>query len=184
MIKKGFDPTLDRLRSISQEGKKWIAELESKERLRTGISSLKIRYNNVFGYYIEVTKPNLPAVPSHYMRKQTLVNAERFITQELQEYETQVLNAEEEKDALEYQIFLQVLARVAAVTPKIQKIAHALAEFDVLAALAEAAERNGYCRPHLDGGDGLKIAEGRHPILERMGLDERFVPNDLSHEFG
>jgi len=179
LIKKGFDPALDRLRSVSHEGKKWIAELESKERLRTGISSLKIRYNNVFGYYIEVTKPNLSAVPSHYMRKQTLVNAERFITQELQEYETQVLNAEEEKDALEYQIFLQVLSRVAAVTPKIQKTAHALAEFDVLAALAEAAERNGYCRPHLDGGDGLKIAEGRHPILERMGLDERFVPNDL-----
>jgi DNA mismatch repair protein MutS len=179
LIKKGFDPTLDRLRSVSHEGKKWIAELESKERLRTGISSLKIRYNNVFGYYIEVTKPNLPAVPPHYMRKQTLVNAERFITQELQEYETQVLNAEEEKDALEYQIFLQVLGRVASVTPKIQKIAHALAEFDVLSALAEAAERNGYCRPHLDGGDGLKVAEGRHPILERTGLDERFVPNDL-----
>jgi DNA mismatch repair protein MutS len=179
LIKKGFDPALDRLRAISHEGKRWIAELESKERLRTGISSLKIRYNNVFGYYIEVTKPNLPAVPSHYMRKQTLANAERFITQELQEYETQVLNAEEERDALEYQIFLQVLGQIASVTPKIQEIAHALAEIDVLSALAEAAERNGYRRPHLDEGDGVKISEGRHPILERIGFEERFVPNDI-----
>jgi DNA mismatch repair protein MutS len=179
LIKRGFDPGLDHLREVSHQGKKWIAELETKERMHTGISSLKIRYNNVFGYYIEVTKPNLPAVPAHYVRKQTLTNAERFITQELQEYETQVLNAEEQKEALEYQIFLQVLGRVASVMPQLQKIAQALAEVDALSALAEVAERNGYCRPQLDEGNGLRIWEGRHPVLERMGLEERFVPNDL-----
>ncbi|MGD0626011.1 MAG: DNA mismatch repair protein MutS [Thermodesulfobacteriota bacterium] len=179
LIKAGFDPALDHLREVSHQGKKWIAELETGERMRTGISSLKIRYNNVFGYYIEVTKPNLSAVPAHYMRKQTLTNAERFITQELQEYETQVLNAEEEKEALEYQIFLKVLGRVASVIPQIQKIAQALAEVDALSALAEVAERNGYCRPQLDEGNGLRILEGRHPVLERVGLEDRFVPNDL-----
>jgi len=179
LIKRGFDPALDRLREISHEGKKWIAELESKERMRTGIPSLKIRYNNVFGYYIEVTKPNLPAVPTHYMRKQTLTNAERFITQELQEYETQVLSAEEQKDSLEYQIFLQVLGRVASVIPRIQQAAQSVAEVDVLSALAEVAERNRYFRPQLEEGDGLRILEGRHPVLERMTLEERFVPNDL-----
>ena len=180
LIKKGFDSTLDRLREISREGKRWIADLETKERMRTGISSLKVRYNKVFGYYIEVTKPNLPAVPSHYMRKQTLSNAERFITQELQEYETQVLNAEEEKETLEYQIFLQVLEKVSAEVPKIQRIAQALAEIDVLSALAEVGERYGYNRPQFNEGDSLAISEGRHPVLERMGLEERFVPNDLA----
>lgn len=180
LIKKGFDSTLDRLREISREGKRWIADLETKERMRTGISSLKVRYNKVFGYYIEVTKPNLPSVPSHYMRKQTVSNAERFITQELQEYETQVLNAEEEKETLEYQIFLQVLEKVSAEVPKIQRIAQALAEIDVLSALAEVGERYGYNRPQLNEGDSLAISEGRHPVLERMGLEERFVPNDLA----
>jgi len=180
LIKQGFDPALDRLREISREGKRWIADLEAKERMRTGISSLKVRYNKIFGYYIEVTKPNLPAVPSHYMRKQTLSNAERFITQELQEYETQVLNAEEEKESLEYQIFLQVLGKVSAEVPKIQRIAQALGEIDVLSALAEVAERYGYNRPQFNEGDSLTILEGRHPVLERMGLEERFVPNDLA----
>jgi DNA mismatch repair protein MutS len=180
LIKKGFHGELDRLRAMSHEGKKWIAELETRERVRTGISSLKIRYNRVFGYYIEITKANLPAVPSHYMRKQTLANAERFITQELQEYETQVLQAEEQKDELEYEIFLQILERVGAQIPTLQKIAHALAEVDVLAALGEVAERYHYCRPNLEESDRLVIMEGRHPVLERMTLDERFVPNDLT----
>ncbi len=179
LIKKGFDERLDRLRSLSHEGKKWIADLEARERVRTGISSLKVRYNRVFGYYIEVTKPNLPAVPPHFIRKQTLANAERFITQELQEYETQVLSAEEEKHAIEYEIFQDIVRRVAAVVPQIQQNAQALAEIDVLAGLAEAAEQNGYCRPELDEGETIRIAEGRHPVLERMALNERFVPNDL-----
>lgn len=180
LIKRGFDPDLDRLREASQEGKKWIAELEAKERLRTGISSLKVRYNRVFGYYLEVTKANLAAVPPHYMRKQTLANAERFITQELQDYETRVLTAEEQKDEREYQIFQQILAQVAAVVPALQRASQALAEADVLAGLAEVAERNGYSRPRLHEGDSLQIQEGRHPVLERMALEERFVPNDLA----
>ena len=180
LIKKGFHGELDRLRGMSQEGKKWIAELETRERVRTGISSLKIRYNRVFGYYIEITKANLPAVPSHYMRKQTLANAERFITQELQEYESQVLQAEEQKDELEYQIFLQILERVGAEISALQKIGRALAEVDVLAALGEVAERYHYCRPNLEESDRLVIVEGRHPVLERMTLNERFVPNDLT----
>ncbi len=179
LIKKGFDAALDRFRNVSKEGKTWIADLETKERLRTGISSLKVRFNRVFGYYIEVTKANLSAVPSHYMRKQTLSNAERFITQELQEYETQVLQAEEQTEALEYQLFLQVLKEVAAQVPRIQGIAQALAEIDVLLSLAEVAERYGYFRPQLNEGDTLLISEGRHPVLERIALEERFVPNDI-----
>jgi DNA mismatch repair protein MutS len=179
LIKKGFDATLDRYRQLSREGKGWIADLEAKERMRTGISSLKVRFNKVFGYYIEVTKPNLPAVPPHYMRKQTLANAERFITQELQEYETQVLQAEEQTEALEYELFLRVLKQVSAQIPRIQRIAQSLAEVDVLSGLAEMAERCGYNRPQMDEGGGLMIVEGRHPVLERMSRDERFVPNDL-----
>lgn len=179
LIKKGFDAALDRFRNVSKEGKTWIADLETKERMRTGISSLKVRFNGVFGYYIEVTKANLSAVPSHYMRKQTLSNAERFITQELQEYETQVLQAEEQTEALEYQLFLQVLKEVAAQVPRIQGIAQALAEIDVLSSLAEVAERYGYFRPQVNEGDTLLISEGRHPVLERIALEERFVPNDI-----
>ena len=179
IIKKGFDPSLDRLRESSHEAKKWIAELETQERMRTGISSLKVRYNRVFGYYIEVTKSNLAVVPSHYMRKQTLSNAERYITQELQEYETRVLTAEEQENSLEYEIFLRILKQVASRGRPIQRAAQILSEVDVLSALAEVAETNGYCRPHLDEGDTLRIVEGRHPVLERMRLEERFVPNDL-----
>ncbi len=179
IIKKGFDPSLDRLRESSHEAKKWIAELETQERMRTGISSLKVRYNRVFGYYIEVTKSNLAAVPSHYMRKQTLANAERYITQELQEYETRVLTAEEQENSLEHEIFLRILKQVASRGRPIQRAAQILSEVDVLSALGEIAERNGYCRPQLDEGDALKIVEGRHPVLERMRLEERFVPNDL-----
>ncbi len=179
IIKRGFDSSLDRLRESSHEGKKWIAELETQERVRTGISSLKVRYNRVFGYYIEVTKSNLAAVPPHYMRKQTLANAERFITQELQEYETRVLTAEEQKNSLEYEIFLQIVKQVGDRGRDIQKAAQILSEVDVLSALAEKAERNGYCRPRLDEGEAFRIVEGRHPVLERMPLEERFVPNDL-----
>jgi DNA mismatch repair protein MutS len=179
LIKKGFNATLDRYRDMGREGKGWIADLEAKERMRTGISSLKVRFNRVFGYYIEITKANLSSVPSHYMRKQTLANAERFITPELQEYETQVLQAEEQSEALEYQLLQEVLKKVAAEVPRIQLSAQALAEVDALAALAEVADRYGYNRPQLDEGDSLVIVEGRHPVLERISLDERFVPNDL-----
>ncbi len=179
LIKKGFDGQLDHLREISSQGKKWIAELEAKERLRTGISSLKVRYNKVFGYYIEVTKPNLSLVPGHYIRKQTLANAERYITPELQEYEEQVLSAEEKKDALEYEIFKQILRNTAQQVGKLQKIAQALAEVDVFQSFAEVAEKGNYCCPTLDESLILKIGEGRHPVLERVARDEPFVPNDL-----
>ena len=179
IIKPGFDANLDHLREMATKGKKWIVELESRERLATGIGSLKVRYNRVFGYYIEVTKPNLASVPSRYIRKQTLANAERFITEELQEYETQVLTAEEQKDALEYEIFQQTLGKVSEVIPRIQKMASALAEIDVLGSLADVAEQNRYCRPVLDAENHLQIREGRHPVLEQASLDERFVPNDL-----
>ncbi len=179
LIKAGFDKALDGYREIGREGKGGIADLEAKERMRTGISSLKVRFNRVFGYYIEVTKPNLPSVPAHYMRKQTLANAERFITQELQEYETRVLQAEEQIEALEYQLFREVLAQVARELPSIQETARNVAEIDVLAALAEVADRYGYTRPKVDEGETLSISEGRHPVLERIYMDERFVPNDL-----
>lgn len=179
LIKKGYEAQLDQLREICWQGKKWIAELEAKERLRTGISSLKVRYNKVFGYYIEVTKPNLSLVPANYMRKQTLANAERYITPELQEYETQVLTAEEKKDSLEYEIFKKILKKTAGQVEKIQKIAQALAEVDVLLSFAEIAERYNYCCPYLDESLIIQINEGRHPVLERLSLDEPFVPNDL-----
>ncbi len=179
LIKAGFDMALDGYREIGREGKGGIADLEASERMRTGISSLKVRFNRVFGYYIEVTKPNLPSVPPHYMRKQTLANAERFITQELQEYETRVFQAEEQIEALEYQLFREVLAQVARELPSIQESAQNIAEIDVLAALAEVADRYGYIRPKVDEGETLSISEGRHPVLERIYLDERFVPNDL-----
>jgi len=179
LIKPEFDSNLDHLREIATKGKKWIVELESRERLATGISSLKVRYNRVFGYYLEVTKSNLSAVPSRYLRKQTLINAERFITQELQEYETQVLTAEEQKDALEYEIFKKILQEAGTRVSQIQRMAAALAEIDVLSGLAEVAEQNGYCRPVLSSENILEIREGRHPVLEKLSLDERFVPNDL-----
>ncbi|MBP1717928.1 MAG: mismatch repair protein MutS [Deltaproteobacteria bacterium] len=179
LIKPGFDSNLDHLWEIATKGKKWIVELESRERLATGISSLKVRYNRVFGYYLEVTKPNLAAVPPRYLRKQTLTNAERFITQELQEYETQVLTAEEQKDALEYEIFQKILQEAGTRISQIQRMAAALAEIDVLSGLAEVAEQNRYCRPVLSPENILEIREGRHPVLEKLLLDERFVANDL-----
>ncbi|HSR12215.1 MAG TPA: DNA mismatch repair protein MutS, partial [Thermodesulfobacteriota bacterium] len=139
-----------------------------------------VRYNQVFGYYIEVTKPNLPSVPPHYIRKQTVANAERFITQELQEMEARVLQAEEQTEALEYQLFLRILETAQSRVPRIQAIARAVSEIDALASLAEVAERNGYCRPEVNEGDALVISDGRHPVLEKIAPDERFVPNDIS----
>jgi DNA mismatch repair protein MutS len=179
IIKKGFDADLDHLREISHQGKRWIANLESQERHRTGIASLKVRYNKVFGYYIEVTKPNLSAVPAHYIRKQTLANAERFITPELQEYEHQVLTAEEKKIALEWEIFQRILAETKQWIPQIQSISQVLAQIDIFCGLAEVAEQHGYCRPVVTDRNQLIIVEGRHPVLERSALSERFVPNDL-----
>ena len=169
IIKPNYDKELDELREIGKEGKGWILQLEAEERKKTGISSLKIRYNQVFGYYIEVTKSNLHLVPDRYIRKQTLVNAERFITPELKEFETKVLGAEEAICQLEYRIFEEIRKRVSEATPRLQKTASAIALIDVLGSLAEMADRYDYIRPVVDEGDEIIIRDGRHPVLERMG---------------
>ena len=178
IIKPKYDKELDALREIGREGKGWILQLEAAERKKTGISSLKVRYNQVFGYYIEVTKSNLHLVPDQYIRKQTLVNAERFITPELKEFETKVLGAEEAICQLEYRLFEEIRKRVSDETPRLQKTASAIAIIDILGSMAEIADRYNYIQPIVDEGDGIIIRDGRHPVLERAGLSERFVPND------
>jgi DNA mismatch repair protein MutS len=178
IIKPNYDKELDELRAIGKEGKGWILQLEAKERKATGISSLKVRYNQVFGYYIEVTKSNLHLVPNHYIRKQTLVNAERFITPELKEFEAKVLGAEEAICQLEYRLFEDIRKKVSDATPRLQKTASAIAIIDILASMADIADRYDYIRPIVDEGDEIVILDGRHPVLERMGLSERFIPND------
>ncbi|MGD0919169.1 MAG: DNA mismatch repair protein MutS [Thermodesulfobacteriota bacterium] len=178
IIKPSYDKELDALRDIGREGKGWILRLEVKERKETGISSLKVRYNQVFGYYIEVTKTNLHLVPDRYIRKQTLVNAERFITPELKEFESKVLGAEEAICQLEYRLFEDIRKKVSDETPKLQKTASAIAVIDILASWAEIADRYRYVKPLVNEGDEIVIRDGRHPVLERMGLSERFVPND------
>ena len=177
LIKKGHSAELDGLRAISTEGKGFIAAIEQRERERTGITTLKVSYNRVFGYYIEVTKPNLPNVPPDYIRKQTMTNAERFITPELKEYEEKVLGAEEKILDLEFRLFQEVREQVAVQTVRIQDMARRLATLDCLASLAEAAAKNTYVRPVVDDGDALRIVEGRHPVIEQLS-EERFVPND------
>ena len=179
IIKSKFNQELDDLRAISREGKGWILQLEAEERKKTGISSLKIRYNQVFGYYIEITKSNLQSVPDRYLRKQTLVNGERYITPELKEFETKVLGAEEEICRLEYRIFEEIRKRVSEATPRLQKTASAIALVDVLSSLSEVADRYGYMRPLVDDGPSVRVQDGRHPVIERMAFQERFVPNDI-----
>ena len=178
LIRSGYNAQLDDLREVARGGKKWIAELEQKERQRTGIKSLRVGYNSVFGYYIEVTHANRHMVPDHYIRKQTLRNAERYITPELKEWESKVLGAEERSCALEYELFCEVRQQVAGYAPRLLETARALAELDVLATLAEVAAVRGYVRPVVDDSDVIDIRQGRHPVVEAMLLDERFVPND------
>ncbi|MGQ9509606.1 MAG: DNA mismatch repair protein MutS [Thermodesulfobacteriota bacterium] len=178
IIKSGYHQELDELREIGRQGKTYILELEAEERRKTGIASLKIRHNQVFGYYIEVTKSNLHLVPEHYIRKQTLVHAERFITPELKEFETKVLGAQEAICQLEYRLFEEIREKIGGVTVRLRKTSQALSILDVLASLAEIADRYNYVRPKVDEGDEIFISEGRHPIVERMNLSERFVPND------
>ena len=178
LIKKGYDAELDELRSISSEGKGWIAGIEQRERERTGISSLKVSYNRVFGYYIEVSNARRESVPQDYIRKQTLTNAERFITPELKEYEEKVLGAEEKILDKEFRLFQQVRDSVAQATVRIQDMAGKLAVLDCIASLAETAAKNNYNRPVILEGDTLTIIEGRHPIIEQLSAEERFIPND------
>jgi DNA mismatch repair protein MutS len=178
-IRDGVDKELDELRRISRSGKQVIAELEERERARTGISSLKVRYNRVFGYYIEVSKSNLHAVPPDYHRKQTIAGGERFITPALKEYEEKVVGADERILDREVELFDEVRSRVAAESARIQESARALAELDTLAALAETATLSNYIKPHVHEGDELAITDGRHPVVERR-CNGAFVPNDVA----
>ena len=179
IIREGYDQEVDRLIALSRDGKKNIAALEAAERQRTGIASLKVGYNSVFGYYIEVTKANTHLVPSDYVRKQTLVNAERYINESLKEYEQEVLSADERRIQREYDLFCDVRSTVSSRIGLIQKTASCLADLDVLCSLAEVAQRYDYCRPEVDDGYVIDIRDGRHPVVERMDLEERFVPNDV-----
>jgi DNA mismatch repair protein MutS len=179
VIRTGYDEELDRLLSLSREAKKWIARLEADERQKTGITSLKVGYNKVFGYYLAVSKANLASVPDRYIRKQTLINAERYITEELKEYETQVLTADERRIRLEEKLFLALRAKVASQGERIQTTAAVIAQLDVLAALAEVANHRNYCRPRIDDGPEIHIVEGRHPVVEAALPQGNFVPNDV-----
>lgn len=179
LIQPGYHPPLDELRRAATEGKDWIAALQQKEIERTGIASLKIRYNSVFGYFIEVTRANLDKVPPDYIRKQTIANGERFYTEELKRVEHQILGAEEKANALEYELFLDIRQRVLNHSELIQQTARALAALDALASLAEVARLYNYCRPGVNEGNAIEILDGRHPVLEQTLVAERFVPNDV-----
>lgn len=184
LIKDGFNDELDELRSASRDGKEWIANLQTTEIERTGINSLKVRYNKVFGYYIEVTKPNLRFVPSDYIRKQTLLNCERFITPELKEYESRILGAKERIEELEYEIFIEVRQKVSEKVREIQAIAQNLGILDAIVSLAEIAVSNGYSCPRVDEEDEIIITEGRHPVLEQILGTGNFIPNDTRIDCG
>lgn len=178
IIKEGFNEEVDRLRSASKDGKKWIAHLESKERERTGIKNLKVGFNKVFGYYIEVTKSYYSQVPDDYIRKQTLANCERYITPELKEIENTVLGAEDRLVELEYQIFVDVRNKVAKEINRLKTTARSLARIDVLCSLAEVADRESYTMPEVTDDDKIEIKDGRHPVVEKIIGQEAFVPND------
>ncbi|MDO4410105.1 MAG: DNA mismatch repair protein MutS [Akkermansia sp.] len=182
IIREGYHAGLDELRVASRDGKAWLAQLQEKERKRTGIDSLKIRFNNVFGYYIEVTKSHYDKVPDDYQRKQTLVNAERFITPELKQMENTILGADERSRQLEYEQFVLLREEVGRHIDGIQITADAMADLDVLLALAEVAQLYGYSRPVLDDSQILKIVNGRHPVIEQSLNGESFVPNDTMLE--
>jgi DNA mismatch repair protein MutS len=180
MIRDGFSNDLDELRNAQRGGKDWLAKLQQDEIERTGISSLKVRFNSVFGYYIEVTKSNLDKVPPHYIRKQTVANGERFITPELKDMEGKILGAEERSVKLEYELFQRLREEVLGQLATIQQTASALAQLDVLASFAEIARLHDYCRPQVSDEGALQITDGRHPVLEQSLVDERFVPNDTA----
>ncbi len=180
VIAPGYSAELDGVASASRNAKDWVANLERKERERTGIKSLKVGYNKVFGYYIEITTPNLPQAPAEYIRKQTLTNAERFITPDLKEYESLILNAEERIVELETTLFKEVCAQIAGAAPRLLATARALAEIDVYSSLAEVAMRYRYVRPQLNDDNAIHIVAGRHPVVELTLRDEPFVPNDVT----
>ena len=178
IIRKGADPEADRLRDIMEGGSGTIAAIETAERERTGIRTLKVSFNRVFGYYIEISKSFIDQVPAHYVRKQTLANCERYITQELKELEDQVLTAKDRLTALEYQIFTRLREHLAQQSGRVQSSAAAVAAADCLCSLATVAVQRGYCRPEISLGGEISITDGRHPVVEVMLKDALFVPND------
>jgi DNA mismatch repair protein MutS len=180
MIKPGYHAGLDELVKISQDGKGWLANLEVQEREATGITTLKVRYNKVFGYYIEVPKSRASEVPANYVRKQTLVNAERYITDELKTFETKVINAEDQRAALELEIFNEIRQTIVQSYKHLESAAQFLACLDCLLNLAEVADQNAYCRPEMTLDGLIHIEDGRHPVVEKMITGERFVPNTVS----
>lgn len=180
LVKDGFSPEIDDLRDLARGGKKWLLDLEAKEREKTGIKNLKVGFNKVFGYYIEVTRSNLSSVPHDYIRRQTLSTSERFVTPELKQKETAILGAEEKLFREEHRIFCEVRDSVSSYARRIQKTARAVAELDVLVSLAHAALENGYVRPEILSAGGIAIKDGRHPVLERVLPPGAFVPNDTS----
>jgi DNA mismatch repair protein MutS len=180
IFQDGYNPDLDELRRASRQGKSWITELQEREIASTGIKSLKVRFNSVFGYFIEITKSNLAGVPPHYTRKQTTVGGERFITPELKEMEAQILGADERSRQLEHQLFQTVREETLRDLPSIQTTAAAVAKLDAIAGLAETARLFHYVRPVLDQSLRLEIRDGRHPVLDQNLAEEKFVPNDTS----
>ncbi len=184
MIRAGYNTEVDKLRAIGESGDGWMRDIEAREKEATGIRTLKVGYNKVFGYYIEVSKSFAESVPAHYIRKQTLTNCERFITQELKEMETTVLGASEKLCALEYELFCSVRDTVASVAGRIQQTADKLATLDVYAALADTATKHRYVCPEVDSGDRIEIRDGRHPVVERFVTDSYFVPNDTDLSTG
>ncbi|MGH7806104.1 MAG: DNA mismatch repair protein MutS, partial [Candidatus Binatia bacterium] len=178
LVRDGHSPEVDELRSLRRDGKTWIVELEARERQRTGIASLKVRYNKVFGYYLEVTKSNLKLVPADYQRKQTIAGGERYVTAELKDYEAKVLGAEDRLRRAEAEIFDSLVTAAAAKLSSIRATAEALGTIDVLAGLAEAADRGRWVRPEIDRSRALDVVDGRHPVVEHVLPPGRFVPND------
>ena len=178
IIKDGYNLEVDKLRQASTQGKDWIAAIEAAEREKTGIKNLKVGFNRVFGYYIEVTKSNFSLVPSEYIRKQTLANCERYITPELKEIEDTILGAEEKIIHLEHSLFIEIKDAIALQLTRIKTTAKSLAELDVIASLAEVADREGYCMPEVTATDEIHVVDGRHPVVEKMIDKSSFVPND------
>ena len=183
-IRDGYDPEVDRLRGILNGGKDMVAAIEAREKEKTGIKSLKVGYNKVFGYYIEVSKTYYDQVPADYIRKQTLVNCERYITQELKDLEHEILTAQDRITSLEYELFCSIREEAAAKVGEIQRSAAAVAQVDVLTSFAAVAAENGYCRPEVDLSDTVEITEGRHPVVEKMLKGSLFVPNDAHLDGG
>lgn len=178
-IREGYNAELDKLRDMCREGMDFIARFQSEEIRRTGINSLKVGYNQIFGYYIEITNVHQTKIPANYIRKQTLKNAERYITPELKDYETQVLHARERSQKMEHDIFIQARKEAEKYILRLQNISSGLARLDCLLSLAQTANDNNYCAPIIDDSLVIKITEGRHPVLEKI-MDDKFIPNDIN----